>query len=101
MLNWVFKQSKKLQKEVKLLSNIFSNRLDDFVNSYDEKDVISYCQNRNTMSLQLFVIEKNRVADHSEIEKRAIERNRVISCSEMEEEMEGTNKDIFDINFLY
>ncbi len=64
---------------------MFSNRLDDLVNSSDKEDIISCHQNRNAISFQLLVIEKNRVVGHSELEER----------------IEGVKKDMSDISFLY
>ncbi len=68
-----------------LLSNIFSNRLNDLVDNSDKKDVINCCQNKNTTSPQLPATERNRVAGHSEPEER----------------MEGAKRDMSDISFLY
>lgn len=45
-----FEQSKKLQEEVILLFHIFSNRFENFVNSSNKEVVISYHQNKNTIS---------------------------------------------------
>lgn len=101
MLKQAFRQGKKLQKEIKPLFNIFSNRLDNLVNSYDEENIISHCQNRNATSPQLPAIEKNRVAGHSKIEEGATERNRVTGCFEIKEEIESVNEDTFDVSFLY
>ncbi len=67
------------------LSNIFSNRLDDLVDSSNEEDVISRRQNKNATSPQLPATGRDRVADHSEPEKR----------------IEGAKEDISDVSFLY
>ena len=107
MLKQAFGQGKELQEEVVPLSNVFSNRLDDLVNTSDEEDVISRRQTRNATSPRLPGREKNRVAGnsqiqerasgrnrvagHSEREERATERNRVAGRSDKEEEMEGAN----------
>ena len=74
-----------MQEEVVSLSNIFSNRFDDLVNSSNKEDVISRCQNRNLTSPQLPAIRKDRVATHSELEER----------------IEGAKKDISDVSFIY
>ncbi len=68
-----------------LLSNMFSNKLDDLVDSSDEEDVISHRQNRNTTSPQLLATGKDRIAGHSEPEER----------------IEGTKRDTFNVSFLY
>lgn len=106
-----------MQKEVVPLSNIFSNRLDNFVDNFNKEDVISHCQNWNATSPSLLAIEKNRVVSHSEIEKRvnkrnrfisyskvkagAIEKNRIICCSEIEKGIEVGKRDMFDVSFFY
>ena len=50
VLKQAFEQGKELQEEVVPLSNIFSDRLDKFVDSSDNKDLISRWQRRNTTS---------------------------------------------------
>lgn len=40
MLKQAFRRNEKLLMEVVPLSNLYSNKLDDFVNSLDKKDVI-------------------------------------------------------------
>lgn len=50
-----------------LLSNMFSNSFDDFVNSSNNKIVISRCQNRNATIPQLLATKKSSIADHSEL----------------------------------
>ncbi len=74
-----------MQEEVVPLSNTFSNRLADLVDSSDEEDVISRRQNRNATSPQLPAIGRDRVARHSEPEER----------------MEGAKGDTSDVSFLY
>lgn len=101
MLKQAFGQDKGLQEEVELLSNIFNNRLNDFVNSSDKEDIISRYQNRKVTSLWLLATGKNRVTSNSEIEEEAIARNRITSYSKIEVETEDANEDIFDINFFY
>ncbi len=64
---------------------MFSNRLDDFVNSSDEEDVISRHQNRNTMSPQLLTIRKDRVTSYFEPKER----------------IESVKGDMSDVSFLY
>lgn len=117
MLKPVFEQSKKLQKKVMLLSNLFRNRLDDFVNSSDKEDVIYHCQTKNARSPWLLSTKKNRVTGHfaikegvlwrnrnighSTMEEKAIEKNRVICHSEMEEEIKDANEKRSEVSFLY
>ena len=50
MLKQAFGQGKKLQEKVVLLSNSFSNRLDDLVDTSDKEDVISRRRTRNVTS---------------------------------------------------
>ncbi len=110
------------------LSNVFSNRLDDLVDSSDEEDVIRCRRTRNATSLRLpgkrkngiveegasrsnrvaghFEMEegasgKNRVAGHPEIEEGATRRNRVAGHSEMEKGMEGVDWGTSEASFLY
>ncbi len=85
MLKQAFRQGEELQEEVVPLSNTFSNRLDDLVDSSDEEDVINCRRNRNAMSPQL----------------PAIGRDRVVGDSEPEERMEGAKGDTSDVSFLY
>ena len=66
MLKQAFGQGKELQEEVVLLSNAFSNRLDDFVDTSDKENVIGCRQTRNATSPQLPGTGRNRVAGHSE-----------------------------------
>lgn len=40
MLNQLFKKNKKLQKEFVPLSNLYSHKLDDFINNLEKKNVI-------------------------------------------------------------
>ena len=81
MLKQAFGRGEELQKEVVPLSNIFSDRLDDLIDSSDDEDVISRRQRRNATSLRLPAIRKNGVAGHSGMEEGAAERNRVASHS--------------------
>lgn len=85
MLKQAFRQNKELQEEVVQLSNIFRDRLDDLVNSFDEEYVIIYHQRRNAISPWILAIERNRLADYFIIEKRATGRNRVVGHSRVEE----------------
>ena len=82
------------------LSNIFSNGLDDLVNSSDDKNVISRRQKKNATSPQLPAIGRNGVAGHSGIEKGAARRNRVAGHSGMEPEIDGANGDLSDVRFF-
>ncbi len=85
MLKQVFGQGGELQEEVMPLSNTFSNRLDNFVDSSDEEDFISRHQNRNATSPQLSATGRDRVAGHSGPEER----------------IKGAKGDTFDISFLF
>ena len=67
-----------------LLSNAFSDRLDDLVNISDKEDVISLRQTRNATSLQLPGTGRNRFAGHSETRDR----------------MEDVNEDMSEVCFL-
>ena len=81
------------------LSNKFSNRFDDLINSSDNEDVISRHQRRNATSPRLPATGKNGVAGHSRIEEGAAGRNRVASHSRMEPGMEVANGDLSDVRF--
>lgn len=98
-LKQAFRQGKELQEEFVLLSNIFSNRLDDLVNSFDNNNVISHHQRKNATSSQLLVIGKNRVTSHSGIEKKAARKNRIASYSEIKPGIENANGDLSDARF--
>lgn len=54
-----------------LLSNIFSDKFDNFVNSSNNKDVISCRQKKNATNCQIPAIERNEVAGHFGIEKKS------------------------------
>ncbi len=107
---------------------MFSNRLDDLVDSSDEEDVIRCRRTRNATSPRLPGTGKNRIAEeeasgrnrvasHSEMEEGASGRNGIASYPEMEEEatgknrvaghseiekgIEGEDRDTFEVSFLY
>ena len=98
------------------LSNVFSNRLDDLVDTSDEEDIINRRRTRNAMSPRLpgrgknrvagnsqkqkGASGKNRVAGHFEREERATGRNGVAGHSDREEGMEGANGDMSEVSFL-
>lgn len=82
-------------------SNVFRNRFDEFVDSNDEENIISYYQNRNTTSLLLPATRTNRDDSHFEIEGRVTEKNKIADHSGIEEEMEGANRNIFDVSYVY
>lgn len=67
------------------LSNLFSNKLNNLVNSFEEENIISCHPGKNATSPQLL----------------ATKRNRVTSNSELDEGMEGSNKDTLDVSFFY
>lgn len=75
----------KLQDKILLLFKISSNKLDDFVYSSHKEDLIGRCQNRNDISLWLSTIVKNKVIDHSEIEKQAAKTNKIAGYFEVEQ----------------
>lgn len=83
-----------------LLSNIFNIKLDDFVNSSTEEDVINHYQNKNVTSFQLQVTRRNRVVGHFKINKRATEKNRIANCFKRKEGIKGANENTFDVSFL-
>lgn len=74
------------------LSNIFINKLDNLVDSSDDKDIISRHWSENATSCQLQAIGRNRVADHSKIEEETVEINRVASHSEKKEGVVEKNR---------
>ena len=116
MLKQAFGWDEDLQEEVVPLSNVFSNRLDDFVDTSDEEDVISRRWTRNATSpwlprrgknriagnsqMQEGALGRNRVAGHSKREERATGRNGVAGRSDKEEEMESANGDMSEVSFL-
>lgn len=106
-----------MQKEIILLSNLFSNRLDNFVNSFDKENIICYCQTKKVTSSWLLDIKKNRVVNYFKIKKKALEKNRIIGYSKIEEKaidknkitsqfkieekIKSANEDISKISFFY
>lgn len=64
---------------------MFNNWLDDLVNSFNKKDVISRHQNRNARSSQLLAEERDKVVGHSEPKKR----------------INNAKRNTSDISFLY
>ena len=82
------------------LLNMYGNRIDDLINSSDEKDGISYRQSRNATSLWLPGTRRNRVASHFKIEKGATGKNEVAGHFEKWKRMEGVNGDISKFSFL-
>ena len=92
VLKHTFGRGENLQKEVIPLSNLFSNRLDDLVDTSDEEDVISRRRTENAISPRLSEREKNRVAGNFQMQKGALGRNRVAGHSEREEKAIGRNR---------
>lgn len=80
---------------------MFSNRLDDLIDSNNEKNVINRRQNKNATNPGLLAIERNGVTDQFEMEKRVIKKNGIIDHFQMEEEMEDTNGNTSNIIFFY
>ncbi len=68
-----------------LLSNMFSNRLNDLVDSSDKEDIISRHQNRNATTPQLPATGRDRVASHFELE----------------EQKRDAKEDTSDVSYLY
>ena len=64
---------------------MFSNKLNDLVHSSNEKNIISYHQNKNTINPQLLAIGKGKVAGYFKLE----------------EQIEDAIRNMFDISFLY
>lgn len=67
------------------LSNIFSNKFDDLVNTSDKEDDISHYQIRNKTSSWLLNKKRNKVIGCFEMEKEALKRNRVVNYFEIKE----------------
>ena len=116
VLKQAFGQDEELQEEVVPLSNTFSNKLDELVNTSDKEYIISRYWNRNTPSLWMPGKGRNIVTGHFEIEEGALERNRVAGYFKMEEGatrknriagysergegIKGINKDMVEISFF-
>ena len=116
MLKQAFGQGEDLQKEVVPLSNVFSNRLDDLVDTSDEEDVISRRQTKNATSprlpgrgknrvagnyqMQEGASGRNRVAGYSKREERATGKNGVAGRSDREEKIKRANRDMSEVSFL-
>ena len=79
------------------LSNIFSDRLDDLVNSSHNKNIISRRQRRNATSPQLPATGRNGVAGHSGIEKWAAGRNRIADHYRIEPGIDGAKGDLSNV----
>lgn len=92
MLKQAFGQGEKLQEKVVPLFNVFTNRLDNFINTSNKKNVISHCQTRNVTSLWLPGTRRNKLAGYSEIEKGALRKNRVTSHFKIEKGATGRNE---------
>lgn len=106
-----------MEEQVIPISNLFNNRFDDFVNSFDEEDIIIRHQNRDIISLGLLVIRRNSITSYTQIEKSTLRRNRDTGHTKMGKNTLRTNKDnnlsgidkgmnslnkvTFDVNFLY
>ncbi len=81
MLKQAFERVEELQEEVVPLSNTFSNRLDDLVDSFDKEDVISRRRNRNATRPQLPATRTDRVVGHSEPEEQIEVQKRICLTS--------------------
>lgn len=89
-----------MQKEVLSLSNAYSNRIDNLIDSSDKENVLSHYQTKNATSSRLPSTGINRVTDHSKIEEGATGKNGVAGHSERGEKIESVNGDMFKISFL-
>lgn len=56
-----------------LLSNLFSNRLDDHVDSSVKEGIISYYPSRNAISLSLPATWENRIVGNFKLDKRILD----------------------------
>ena len=74
------------------LSDIFNNRLDDFVDSSNDNDVISHRQGGYPINPWLLAIGRNEGGSDSIMEEEAVRRNKVIGHSKMKEKTVGTNR---------
>lgn len=80
---------------------MFSNKLDNLVDSCNEEHLISCYQNRNALSPLLSAIGKNRVVGHFEMEEGVTKKNRVAGCSKIEKRIMSANGDTLNVIFLY
>lgn len=69
-----------------LLSNMFNNKVNDFINSFFKKNIICYCWTKNTTSFQTS-IEKNKVAGYSQNKKKSLKKNKVASYFEIKKKL--------------
>lgn len=67
------------------LSNLFSNRLDNLIDSSNEENIISCCSDKNATNPQLPAIWENEVTGDSKLDER----------------MEDLNEDTLDLSFFY
>lgn len=81
----MLKKSKELQEKIISLLNIFSNKFDNLVNSFNKEDFNSCHKNKNATSLWLLAIKKNRITGHFKLK----------------EKIESINRDMSNISFLY
>lgn len=84
LLKQAFQQDIALQEKIMLISNIFSNRLNNFSNSFKKKYVIRPYPNRTAINLWLLAIRRIRVIGYSNIEEEDIKWNRISSFSEIQ-----------------
>lgn len=90
-----------MQKKVISLFNIFSNKLNNLVDSSNKENIISYCQIRNAMSLQLLIIRRNSGVGLIEINKCTSRKNENTRQFKIKEVIRGANMVISDISFFY
>lgn len=74
------------------LSNIFTDRLDDLVDSSNNKDVINRNHSEYATSPLPPAINRNGGADHCKIEEGVVRTNRVARYSVREEEAVRKNR---------
>lgn len=84
-----------------LLLNLFSNKLDNQVDSSDNKDMIPGFLIWNVISFQILTTRWNKNASLIKIDKYISETKRDISYSEIEKELRNTNEIMSDVKFLY
>ena len=96
----MFGENKEFQEEVVLLSNAYSNRIDNLIDSFDKENVISRRQSKNATNPRLSDTGGNRVASHFKIKERATKKYGVTGHSKKRERMEDVNGDMSEVSFL-
>lgn len=83
-----------------LLSNLFSKRLNDFVNSFNNKNIIYCCKINNNINLWLVDTGRNSFASYFEKEKKATKKKKIADNFKIEG-VEGANRDISKVSIFY